>query len=208
MFALHIQFMILSILIPSIPSRLESHLIPLIRELERQIDICTTVEILTLCDNKKRSIGAKRQALLNLAQGEYVCFLDDDDVPSRFYINMFFDTRMDEMVDMMSDEPFPYDVYTFNQKVILNGEEYALQFKHGHPTNDELVKDAVTLRPPWHVCFWRREVVQHCTFPDSNYGEDWAWAEQANKKVKYAHHINHEMMTYVYDSKVSEANPE
>jgi hypothetical protein len=196
--------MILSILIPSIPSRLESHLIPLIRELERQIEVGYPkkhYEILMLCDNKKRSIGAKRQALLNLAQGEYVTFLDDDDKPDENYLWYFVEHYMSNYDDLT-------DVFTFNQKVILNGKEYALQFKHGHPTNDELVKDGITIRPPWHVCFWRREVVQHCTFPDSNYGEDWAWAEQANKKAKYAHHINHEMMTYVYDSKVSEANPD
>jgi glycosyltransferase involved in cell wall biosynthesis len=161
----------------------------------------TLVEILTFCDNKKRSIGAKRQALLNLAQGEYICFLDDDDKHSNEFIMKFFTMY----VALQDNLP---DVFTFNQKVILNGEEYVLQFQHGHPTNDELVKDGIATRPPWHVCFWRREVVQHCTFPDSNYGEDWAWAEQANKKAKYAHHINHEMMTYIYDSKVSEANPE
>jgi len=197
--------MILSILIPSIPSRLESHLIPLIRELERQNhhnrSTVLLIEILTLCDNKRRSIGAKRQALLNLAQGDYVTFLDDDDKPDERYLMHFVNTY----VNYNNDLP---DVFTFNQKVILNGEEYALQFKHGHPTNDELVKDGITTRPPWHVCFWRREVVHHCTFPDSNYGEDWAWAEQANKKAEYAHHINHEMMTYIYDSKVSEANPD
>ena len=201
--------MILSILIPSIPSRLESHLIPLIRELERQIKGHRTIEIITLCDNKKRSIGAKRQALLNLAQGEYVCFLDDDDKPSFDFIDLF----LDGLVSWLSyneqiGERYDCDVFTFKQRVILNGLEYKLQFKHGHPTNEELVWNEISTRPPWHVCFWRREIVQHCTFPDSNYGEDWAWAEQANKKAEYAHHINDEMMTYVYDSKVSEANPE
>jgi glycosyltransferase involved in cell wall biosynthesis len=172
--------------------------------LERQISICYAIdhiEVITLCDNKRRSIGAKRQALLNLAQGKYVTFLDDDDRPAGNYTEVFIRNYSQE------DRYLP-DVFTFNQKVILNGEEYTLQFQHGHPTNDELVKDGITIRPPWHVCFWRRETVHHCTFPDSNYGEDWAWAEQANKKAKYAHHINHEMMTYVYDSKVSEANPE
>ena len=200
--------MILSILIPSIPSRLESHLIPLVRQLEGQIEKIrhpNEIEIIVLCDNKKRSIGAKRQALLNMAQGEYITYLDDDDVPNIDYIKRFVRAYI---YGYPSERQMIFDVATFNQNVLLNGETYKVRFQHGHPTNDELIKDAITIRPPWHVCFWRREVVQHCTFPDTNYGEDWAWAEQANKKAKYAHHINHEMMTYVYDSKVSEANPE
>lgn len=189
---------LLSILIPSIPSRFESHLLPLWKELQRQCDESmygSRVEILTLTDNKKRSIGAKRQALLNLAQGRYIAFMDDDDKPSEYYLNV-----LSEIVFFSMD----IDVYTFNQHVSINGDQYPLTFKFGHDVNEEPNKDGFT-RPPWHVCFWRREVVQHCTFPNSNYGEDWAWAEQANKCAKTSYHINSFLMTYVYDEKVSEA---
>lgn len=154
------------------------------------------VEILILSDNKHRSIGAKRQALLNLAQGEYIAFMDDDDKPNDKYIINFLYEVLPNRVKS--------DVITFNQDVSINGEQFPLTFKFGHEVNEEPNKDGFT-RPPWHVCFWRRDVVQHCTFPDSNYGEDWAWAEQANKKAKTSHHIDEFMMTYVYDENVSEA---
>lgn len=189
---------LLSILIPSIPSRFESHLIPLWKELQRQCDESmygSRVEILTVCDNKQRTIGAKRQALLNLAQGKYVAFMDDDDKPSKYYYDVL------STIDFFS---MNIDVITFNQHVSINGELYPLTFKFGHEVNEEPNKDGFT-RPPWHVCFWRREVVQHCTFPNSNYGEDWSWAEQANKCAKTSYHIDEFMMTYVYDVNVSEA---
>lgn len=188
---------LLSILIPSIPSRFESHLLPLWKELQRQCDESmygSRVEILTLTDNKQRTIGAKRQALLNLAQGKYIAFLDDDDVPNHNYIDRTLPELMMAIID----------VITFNQYVSINGEMYPLTFKFGHEVNEEPNKEGFT-RPPWHVCLWRRDVVQHCTFPNINYGEDWAWAEQANKCAKTSYHIDEFMMTYVYDVNVSEA---
>ena len=190
---------LLSILIPSIPYRFESHLLPLWKELQRQCNEAmygSRVEILILSDNKHRSIGAKRQALLNLAQGEYIAFMDDDDKPNDKYIINFLYEVLPNSVKS--------DVITFNQHVSINGEQFPLTFKFGHEVNEEPNKDGFT-RPPWHVCFWRRDVVQHCTFPNSNYGEDWAWAEQANKKAKTSHHIDEFMMTYVYDENISEA---
>lgn len=188
---------LLSILIPSIPSRFESHLLPLWKELQRQCNESmygSRVEILILSDNKHRSIGAKRQALLNLAQGEYIAFMDDDDKPSDNYIDQIMNVKLSKDID----------VITFNQHVSINGELYPLTFRFGHEVNEEPNKDGFA-RPPWHVCFWRRDVVQHCTFPNSNYGEDWAWAEQANKCAKTSYHIDEFMMTYVYDENVSEA---
>lgn len=193
---------LLSILIPSIPSRFESHLLPLWKELQRQCDESmygSRVEILTLCDNKQRTIGAKRQALLNLAQGKYIAFMDDDDKCFDKYVILAL-----HVIHIRYYTNKLVDVITFNQHVSINGEQFSLTFKFGHEVNEEPNKNGFT-RPPWHVCLWRRDVVQHCTFPNSNYGEDWAWAEQANKCAKTSYHIDEFMMTYVYDENVSEA---
>ena len=45
------------------------------------------MEIIGLFDNKKRSVGEKRQDLLNLAKGQYLVFIDDDDRISDDYIS-------------------------------------------------------------------------------------------------------------------------
>jgi len=69
----------LSILISSIPYRKEQAN-KLFAKLEHQImDRYKTVEILMLVDNCERSIGAKRNALLKIAKGDYICYIDDDD---------------------------------------------------------------------------------------------------------------------------------
>ncbi len=67
----------LSILIPSIPSRFE-RAIKLYNEI---LAMCEglDIEVLMLTDNKKRTIGEKREALKNLSKGKYFMFVDDDD---------------------------------------------------------------------------------------------------------------------------------
>ena len=66
----------LSIIIPAVPSRFEKA-----RKLFEFMQANSTdeVEILLLFDNKKRSIGKKREAILELAQGDYFWMVDDDD---------------------------------------------------------------------------------------------------------------------------------
>lgn len=44
------------------------------------------VEIVSLCDNKQMSIGLKRQKLLEMSTGEYICFIDDDDMVPVNYV--------------------------------------------------------------------------------------------------------------------------
>jgi len=67
----------LSILIPSIPTRfgrakaLYEKILALVGDKD--------IEILMLTDNKKRTIGEKREALKNASNGKYFMFVDDDD---------------------------------------------------------------------------------------------------------------------------------
>ena len=77
----------LSILVPTVPNRIDTFYLTLIKELLKQCNNRDDIEILGLFDNKKRSIGSKRQDLLNMANGEYLVFIDDDDDISPDYIN-------------------------------------------------------------------------------------------------------------------------
>lgn len=74
----------LSILIGTIESRSEQFS-SLLMYLNNQKT--KDVEILSLCDNKEISIGAKRQHLLEMAKGDYVSFIDDDDWCSHNYVS-------------------------------------------------------------------------------------------------------------------------
>ncbi len=78
----------LDILICTIETRrnefnlLKHHLQTQINEYGRQKE----VQIISECDNKQISVGTKRQLLLEKATGEYVVFIDDDDMVPYFYV--------------------------------------------------------------------------------------------------------------------------
>jgi glycosyltransferase involved in cell wall biosynthesis len=70
---------LLSILVPTVPSRVATMFPKAIQAILGQITDHKEVELLGLFDNKARTTGAKRNALLDIARGEYVVFIDDDD---------------------------------------------------------------------------------------------------------------------------------
>ena len=153
---------ILSILTPAVQSRM-AQLAMLCDELARQIG-GQAVEHLALLDNKRRTVGEKRDALLRAARGAYVAFVDDDDWISPDYVA--------ELVKAASERP---DVITFNQHCIVNATQFEVQFKLGNP--NEVPNGAGTIkRNAWHVCAWRRTLAIQSRVPASNYGEDWAFA--------------------------------
>ena len=82
--------MILSILIPTLPERAEKFN-KLFFDINFQIEMQNAFEIVeVLIDEapKGKSIGEKRNQLLQKASGEYVCFIDDDDKLSNDYIRL------------------------------------------------------------------------------------------------------------------------
>jgi glycosyltransferase involved in cell wall biosynthesis len=189
----------LSILIPSVPSRVTTKMLKLFNNLEEQVQKLPNpndVEILVFLDNKKRSIGYKRESLLTIARGKYVAFADDDDLIENYYI--------EEAIKAI-DSSDNVDVITFKERVFINKKgPYELTFQLGYSNNDEVTVPNAK-RPPWHCCFWRRDLAQKFHYPDSMYGEDWAWASQANQEAKTSYHIDNFMRTYVYDDNVTEA---
>ena len=183
----------LSILIPSIPSRFKmfERLFERINDQASKSDI--VVEVLGLFDNKKRSIGHKRDALVQMSKGEYVCFCDDDDDVSLDYV--------ESLLEGIKHNP---DVVCFKQRSIINGDECIVDFDIKNE-NNEFKKDEIVQRKPFHVCAFKGKIARKHRFNDSNYGEDWQWCELVLKDVKTQYKIDKIIHTYVFDSEVTEA---
>jgi hypothetical protein len=192
---------LLSILIPSVPARLEQAM-KLFRYLE---SICMvgaaferSCEILMLTDNKQRSIGYKRRALVEVAKGDFVAFVDDDDTVSPLYLMEIFSAH--------SRSP-EADVITFDTWCQLDsGPKVLVSHALGNP--NEQYNPRGFKRAPWHIHAWRREISQRHldAFPDSNYGEDWPWCEAMLRDVKTeARTGDIPLYHYRYDSKITEA---
>lgn len=181
----------LSILTPSIASRKEQ-LSKLQEKIEKQIGDLP-VEHLVFLDNRTRTIGAKRQALLDIARGEYIAFVDDDDDIEPGYVK--------EILSAIQQGP---DVITFEQDSYYNGAFSKIIF--GLNNRDEPFQpNGITLRAPWHACAWKRELVKTCQFGECNYGEDIIWSRQARKKIRSGFHIDKILCTYRHDENLTAA---
>jgi hypothetical protein len=182
---------LLSILTPTIKNR-SSQVIALHEKLAAQ-DIGNRIEHLWLGDNRTRSIGAKRQALVDIARGEYIAFVDDDDDILRGYVSSLLEAIKTGA-----------DVITFRQRAIYNGLESEVHF--GVNNQDEQFNPGgITKRGPWHVCAWKRSVVAGCLFGESNYGEDLVWCLQARQRIKTGFHIDSILHTYRHDARTTAA---
>jgi glycosyltransferase involved in cell wall biosynthesis len=185
---MHIQ---LSILTPTIPSRKEQ-LSKLSEKIAKQSNDLA-VEHLSFADNRTRTIGAKRQALLDIARGEYIAFVDDDDDIEPDYVS--------EILAAIQQGP---DVITFQQNSYYNGAFSKVIF--GLNNRDEPFQpNGITLRAPWHVCVWKRELVKTCQFGESNYGEDIIWSRQARARIQTSLHIDKTLCTYRHDAALTAA---
>lgn len=177
----------LSILTPCVYSRFGK-----VQTLAAKIDAQGgDVEHLILYDNKRRTVGEKRDALLRASLGKYVAFVDDDDDIAPEYVS--------ELLKAAKENP---DVITFWQQATVDGKVSTVVFKLGQQ-NAEFNPSGITMRNAWHICAWRRDLAIQSWFPPSNYGEDWAFASRlcavdnlVEKHIpKVLHFYNHSAAT-------------
>lgn len=183
---------LLSILICSIPSRFPSA----VELYEGIATMCKgkEIEILMLTDDKKRTIGEKREALKNISNGKYFMFVDDDD--SLYSVEEIYEACKGDV-----------DVITFKSKCRnADGSEFTVTAGLGneveHNTEDGRYLDCK--RPPFTQSAWS-EHFKSIPFPALNYAEDWGWVEQALKKARFETHIDKVLHGYNFNPAVSEA---
>lgn len=147
----------LSLLVCSIPER-EQLLNNLKRILSYQSD--NTVEMLVCMDNKRKTIGAKRNDLLKAAKGDYVCYLDDDDMISPFYVS--------NILKAIESGP---DCVGIKGIIVLDKKE-PREFIHSLQYKEWFEKNGVYYRCPNHLNPIKREIAITVGFPSLNSGED------------------------------------
>lgn len=191
---------LLSILTPAIPERLNK-LQRLAALLEPQLrPYPHSVEWLTLIDPRgQRTIGEKRDELVQLARGQFLAFVDDDDFVAEHYVAALVDAISRIVADQQS-----VDVVTFRQEAIWCGLRSEVRFNL-RAENEDFNAGFITQRAAWHVCAWRSILAKRFHFEASNYGEDWAWARHLNLDARSEYHIPAILHTYVHDPKTTAA---
>jgi hypothetical protein len=156
------------------------------------------IELVMIFDNRKRTIGAKREAAKSLVQGKFFLFCDSDDEfvsLDEIYEATFLDV---DVIDFKAQCTNP------------DGSSFIITQQLGneveHNTKDGKYLDCK--RPPFPNCAWNTHKVLGCSFPDISYGEDWAFVQECLSVVRTEHFIDKVLFKYNFDPKITEASTE
>lgn len=124
-----------------------------------------SVELIFISDNKEISIGAKRQMLLELAKGDYVVFIDDDDWVS--------DTYVTDILSAITTKP---DCVGFDILCTTNGIDEQLARASMQYKWADNVDGFRYVRRTYHKTPVKRSIALAAGFEDIRYGEDFKYS--------------------------------
>ncbi len=153
--------------------------------------LCNSVELLMSIDAGQVSIGTKRQSLLEQARGEFIVFIDDDDLISADFIA--------EVLSAHYRNPSA-DAITYRSKRYCDGVYEADCIYSIANTNNSgaVVIDGFKTytRFPYHVTPIRRELALKVGFQNKDHQEDTDFAVALRPLIKTEEHI--EKFLYFY----------
>jgi glycosyltransferase involved in cell wall biosynthesis len=149
------------------------------------------VEIIWCHDNKEFSIGSKRNALLLKASGDYLAFIDSDDLITEHYFKEIF-KGIEKGVDCCSLNGIITEDGN-NPKTFIHSIKYDSWFE----------KDEIYYRNSNHLNCVRSSIAKQMKFPETNHGEDKSYSEQLLKSglLKTEHWIEDIIYLYEFRSK-------
>lgn len=179
----------LSVLIPSLEKRQEQ-LFSLLSELYSQIikhNLYLDVEVLLNIDNKKHSTGVKRNQLLDIASGEYIVYIDDDDeVYSNYLISI-----------IRAMESKPDCIGTTGHYSVDGGGKLTWILRKDYTDHD---RDGILYRRTNHISPVKRSIALLAMFPDKSNAEDKEYSERLNKYLHTETIIEEPIYHYKYQS--------
>jgi hypothetical protein len=158
-----------SILIPTIPGR-EASLKSLMEGIREKVDRLAPglrVDIVINFDNREKSVGRKREELLQGATGKYMSFIDDDDQITDAYVEDIRDTIAGG-----------YHVMRLRGQI----QQYTFTHSLENTLSGMMARDEVFLRPPNHLNPMMTDVAKLVHFGDAVRGEDLDWTIRMAKR--------------------------
>lgn len=160
---------ILSILIPTlVERRLQWY------NLTKRLKVLAqdySVEILSNEDNREKTTGEKRNELIDMAQGKFSAFIDDDDdVP-----NHYFDSIFSALNERPEADCIGFKGLLVNRMMVVRQNATRSQvFRHskGLPYSQGLVNGEYQ-RPPNHLNPMLTDYFRQIRFPNLTFAEDY-----------------------------------
>lgn len=175
----------LSILICSIPSRYDK----LLRILNILSPQCNKeqVELLVITDNRKRSIGEKRNDLKNLAKGRYIVYVDDDDIVSTSFVR-----------ELLIGIKYNKDCIVFKEEKIIGNIKEIINYSISYDSIIKKIGNNVYKKPNSRMCI-KKDLVEDINFVNENTQEDDIWGNEISSRLKSEHTIDKVLYYYTSD---------
>ena len=148
------------------------------------------VELLINSDSGEKSIGKKRNELLNRAIGEYVSFVDDDDLVSGNYCSRILSTTLNNKPDCLG----------IQGTITINGGK-PKTFAHSIKNSSWFERDGIYFRSPNHLNPIKREIALSVGFPEINHGEDFDFSKRIYPLLKTEIFLDGSIYHYIYVDK-------
>jgi glycosyltransferase involved in cell wall biosynthesis len=184
--------MLFSILICTLDHRKE-YLERIMQALSSQIkEKEDLVEILSETDDGSLSIGSKRNRLLERAQGDYIAFVDDDDVVSSDYV--------DKILEALQSKPDVVGMHLlhFNDGVLAGFTYHSLRYESWFENRDTNLGFMRYYRNPNHLNPVKREYALQTKFPEISMGEDKDYSYKILKHLKTEEYITEPIYYYLF----------
>jgi hypothetical protein len=147
------------------------------------------VEFISVVDNGIMSIGRKMDLLYELARGEFVAAVADDDVVADDYIHELMSAiDSHRTVDVIS---FDHDYY--HDGVFKAVIKESIKFPYSNNRNTQ-----VYTRSPSPKCAMRTSICKEFSHPDIWHGEDTAFMKWVLPRLKTEHRIEKVLYNYYY----------
>lgn len=146
------------------------------------------VEVIAISDNRKMTIGDKRNLLLDESVGDYVCFVDDDDwVSNNYLLKILWEIKKgpDAVGFYVKCENYPAPGQSRLAKVGLLNVGWTEE-------NGEIY------RPPYHKTPVKASIAKAARFPSISYAEDAAYSNIIKPHIKTVEFIPESL--YIYNA--------
>lgn len=154
----------------------------------------TQVELICLLDNKSIMLGEKRNMIVNMAIGEYITFVDDDDRLSDNYIQTLVNT-----IDNNKD----IDCITFIVDVSINKGMY-IPCYYSKDYLKDFNEPKAYRRIPNHICCVKTSIAKETPYQNILRGEDAAYAKDLLPKLSTEVMIDEVLYYYDFNIETTE----
>jgi glycosyltransferase involved in cell wall biosynthesis len=159
----------------------------LISELNRQISknyAEEIIEVIVDTDNMNKSVGQKRNDLIQKSQGEFICFIDDDDFISENYLS-----------SILHNLNSGIDILLIGIEHIVNGVNQTKILPSLYIDNLN-TGEAVLKTNHFHLCPHKKSIAERVLFDCINFAEDMIYSQKMVKHINNSYVLSTPLYIY------------